>query len=1336
MWPSCAKAAELTYKDTPSKDDVTFMLNLLNTKVHESVNGTIAKMVSTEREPPALGIALLKKLMHANVKVRNSDPKYTHNNEVNLAEQGGVGLRMSKNKLTLCYLKGVVMCDIDVSNARNIAELGMKKVVEKLIYDYLVHVANDFHGIVVPDSCVLVETPSGVHAYFANTTEYDESTQWKKTAEFLRRTCDSKYVARWMVDRTRGFCDKIWDAQVNTRMDDANMYVVTETALLEDAHVTEHVKYAAATRILNHDAIADPIRRILDIRKRVADRLLKIYEVEDERRGRSFSRAQWVRTHNRFLRMAQASGVELPIQSGAIDKACVIVSWTKEILKKPIKLKYPYDVPFDGSTFNLQWDSDSLDNLLRIESLSWLMMQFKEYGKFKVHAADAAKAYFENLMSVTQKSSYWYVSPEMDAPTDPLSTLHKHYKQSIAHRKHLKHVISSIVYMDQRSKAFSFLKEKDASTEEQAIMRDGIGWMKTKFESVYKAATYDDMWNHIDVFNQIDNLSNFLAKDVIKFKEYLQKVMRHKWFVKRDKKDDTALSILSHRVTSEHISATIEDIEKVVKQEGDFLEIVEKYASDGVKTAVDIHNKCADNYEKVNNLAIHDVLGEYDESATGERKFRYAFTSVVYAEFRARCKYAVGAAKDRDRSRSILHLCATLLLATLEKVKTTLLSDIDKSGFPEKVGLSDVALTKFITKFITDGQPGGDAVTHERQLMDMVGQERTDYIRRVLSMSTNVPIMHHVGEVKAVVLNSKQMIVTMGSENTCKFATPFKNWSWPMVSTWQQLAKRKPDLHRLFNSGNGWIRGMCPSFKHMFNNGNICHIDIMTSPYTPVDPFGINHEYCRGDDTATIRFEHSEIRPEQIGKYGQIKVVKGKGPVFKLGDVTIPLPNAIPLGSFGHLNLTTELAEFTFPNRISMTYRRDEKFVKLKKTLSGVPKVELHGTSLTCTLSDIQVEFDIGMNLEDVEDVVIFEKAKVIGLDSPNFTYAFPVPGKIKLNLQDDPAAKELFIDIDNPLLRENRMWDLLKKLQKLQPSLSSQNRSKLMLNILSTSITIPPNKIANHPVPPTDYEKYYNMVKSELPALATISYNEVQSSLYGDLDCEDFVAAIEHVLKKQVEIEFNMQNIIDTVEGGTSLLYIFMQFLTGFVIGSLRYIRAVGRDAANTPECCKESVHANVMMLLSHEHAADILKSGFNGMSSVQSIISCMVGIWPEQDGWKSSPELEVVNMDGINDYPANIEDSVLKMWKQAEFSDHYDEFVFYFGGLGVDVFRLEENRVVCHLAHAILSYMCEHGEANIDDKLRSFLVNGANRALDIHEPSAGSSSLSFNGKKWSLAD
>ena len=145
-----------------------------------------------------------------------------------------VGLRAVGRKLTLCYLNDFVMCDIDISKKK------MGKGVDSIIMcrkvcEDVVNFASNYKTLVKSDTAAAITTVKGLHIYFETADEYDPIEDWYNMALFLRQICDGNYIVKWILDQTRGFCDKVFGTY---KLDDK--YTKEKCV----AMTSEHVKHA------------------------------------------------------------------------------------------------------------------------------------------------------------------------------------------------------------------------------------------------------------------------------------------------------------------------------------------------------------------------------------------------------------------------------------------------------------------------------------------------------------------------------------------------------------------------------------------------------------------------------------------------------------------------------------------------------------------------------------------------------------------------------------------------------------------------------------------------------------------------------------------------------------------------------------------------------------------------------------------------------------------------------------------------------------------------------------------------------------------------------------
>lgn len=138
-----------------------------------------------------------------------------HSPEFFRSIQTRIGVRAVGNKVTLCYLDSFVMCDVDFTyRCERYGEI-YDHVTMYRIFTKTVQYASNFPNLVKSESAVSVRSPKGMHIYFETSDTYNEAEDWDKMANFLRLICDANYVIRWCLDRTRGFCDKIYEVGSN-----------------------------------------------------------------------------------------------------------------------------------------------------------------------------------------------------------------------------------------------------------------------------------------------------------------------------------------------------------------------------------------------------------------------------------------------------------------------------------------------------------------------------------------------------------------------------------------------------------------------------------------------------------------------------------------------------------------------------------------------------------------------------------------------------------------------------------------------------------------------------------------------------------------------------------------------------------------------------------------------------------------------------------------------------------------------------------------------------------------------------------------------------------------
>lgn len=155
-------------------------------------------------------------------------------------EKFKIGVRMLPSKITLCYIDKVAMIDVDFKK-----DHGDYWDVMELFEAFVAYAAKHEH-LVVSESTVVVRTVNGVHIYIQLHDKYDQDRDWKEMAKFMTLVSDRKYILKWALDRTRGFCDKIFELR------------------------SEHITYAMTSDILFHGKQAKLVLELVHIRRRFA----------------------------------------------------------------------------------------------------------------------------------------------------------------------------------------------------------------------------------------------------------------------------------------------------------------------------------------------------------------------------------------------------------------------------------------------------------------------------------------------------------------------------------------------------------------------------------------------------------------------------------------------------------------------------------------------------------------------------------------------------------------------------------------------------------------------------------------------------------------------------------------------------------------------------------------------------------------------------------------------------------------------------------------------------------------------------------------------------------
>lgn len=292
--------SQIIQMELPSLEEIHKILNILSTP-----NKAKSPFFKLHRQ----GINLINNIRNTPFKTLDMDcrddfDRYVFVNEANLAVRqikfGGkvatIGLRAVLDKLTLCYLDSVVMCDIDyhsvssdrVAEAAGAAAEGkgynktvcasqntlQRRVTYHRIFNAVVKYAKNFPHLVNHASAVALETPKGIHIYFEiNSETYNEARDWDKMAQFLQLICDANYIIKWCLDRSRGFCDKIWQRH------------------------SKHAKAASNAKPLFQGPHAGNVIELLNFRSKLAKRLYDHDRFEIYKHVRCMSGEKLISTH-------------------------------------------------------------------------------------------------------------------------------------------------------------------------------------------------------------------------------------------------------------------------------------------------------------------------------------------------------------------------------------------------------------------------------------------------------------------------------------------------------------------------------------------------------------------------------------------------------------------------------------------------------------------------------------------------------------------------------------------------------------------------------------------------------------------------------------------------------------------------------------------------------------------------------------------------------------------------------------------------------------------------------------------------------------------------------
>lgn len=176
-----------------------------------------------------------------------------------------IGLRSVGRKLTLCYLNGFVMCDIDISRSKMSDGIDSIKMCRR-IYNQVVDFAKERKNLVKADTAAAVSTVKGMHIYFETADEYSPKENYYEMALFLRQVCDGNYVLKWYLDQTRGFCDKVFGTY---RFDDKD--VKEKCHIMASKHAEK-----ACSQPLFMEPKSENTQFLLKFRREFSCRILKL----------------------------------------------------------------------------------------------------------------------------------------------------------------------------------------------------------------------------------------------------------------------------------------------------------------------------------------------------------------------------------------------------------------------------------------------------------------------------------------------------------------------------------------------------------------------------------------------------------------------------------------------------------------------------------------------------------------------------------------------------------------------------------------------------------------------------------------------------------------------------------------------------------------------------------------------------------------------------------------------------------------------------------------------------------------------------------------------------
>lgn len=1222
-----------------SEDDPRFqILQLMATNYHDMVDADLMAIKQDAQQKnediPFFGFSHASKCIHGNVAMSATTSLYIHSGEVNLAKKNNVGLRLCRNKITVCYLSGIVMCDVDLPWRHFIKEMGTTRVVTQIIYDYITRIASEekYEKVIVANTCVLVETPNGMHAYFNQPSSYDAKTMWTVLADFLRRTCDSQYVCRWMVDQSRGFCDKVFDYGLPRDAGEDGHFVndafhpgnIVQAGNPDEnvklwGNVTKHVESAASPTIFQPNGMTEEIGAALSIRKNVAARLRFAFLDLYKRTAQSFQQ-----NFNMCIRTANAYAV--------IAK------------HKPL-----------ATYFNITKTITDKFQLTNVNHVSMLLFQYTPYKQFQVDKFPAyAQNFFTKLMEPIHTDDlhvtpvlgrYAYIVPESLTSAETIKTaLNDKYDAALELNNALDNVLDRVIYANVRLQTFKYVLKRKPTPMEEELLMGGIEALHRLFHGAYDG----DKPMKTILMGRFEPVRDFWPERVEQCEKYLRalvgdaRTMEHK--------SELALDILlSHfdtpreRIVCQHMCA-------VADLDTGFADIVRRFSSDAVQTASILLRE-----HKVFPLRASHLL-----MTPLSRLFGSSDLCVILDKFIQRCRlisqFATHGDAEDEPDRVAVYTIVCLGSAELQ---TQVLAEL---AAKVQLNLDD----QFISA------------------IEQIGVD-TQNVRQVVLMSKSVPLIEIVDVVRTE-FKFGRLDVSMSQKNTCHLGDAAADWGWPMWSHWAVIARQSETLLQQLTiksaqvHGN-WIKGMCATFK----NSNVYHIQITTPPYRPEDSYNVNNVYCRGVDTSSIGFDRYVVTSKCYRTWGNIVKRQNGHLYYESSLVTFVVPDDTPVGPAKVVDLRNS-DDIDRPGSIDLQIVGDDGMEVIRTVENPIDAASPANIRDVCAqLSYLQPRLMEG--LETRGDILLKAFRDHVVVDHPEF-----------FKQGDTPLEPGAAIAVLHDLFIEDEHMAAC-----------------------------------------------FDAVKTHTPFLQTMDYMEVKYWLFDQdnrvndlLDIETFNNIILQLMELAPDPNFSIQSIVAAVNpaNGTSFLYIFLQFLAGYVIASLQYIR----QSLNGPVAelhHQHLVHANVMKLLHSSAVAQVFSAG------IDEIVKCMVG--------RSSmvEDLMVVSRDTFshvtddpNDYLQSYVDGVSSgvqdMWMfiQSPGSDKiYDEYILYFGGLRRDTFQVSEkkstvaqtfktnSRLEVNLAHLVLLYIFHQnveGEndnvllwSQLDGIRRAFLVNEANQYL-----------------------